>query len=154
MARYAANTAHSGELAYWVVFDSPQYDSDGCSPYCNAHIWDRYLKPLLHRREALVWPGYAVPHVRWLARQNRLRGARVRWRLGQHVRVRRTGPGRPPLLPRSQASSKSVALVLPIISIPERGSVAGVKLNFSEGDRVQMNFLTASQISSTRSRWR
>ncbi|MFF7185596.1 ferrous iron transport protein A [Streptomyces sp. NPDC008222] len=43
------NTAHSGELAYWVVFDSPQYDSDGCGPYYKAQIWDRYLAPVLNR---------------------------------------------------------------------------------------------------------
>lgn len=38
--------AHSGELSYWVVFDGPEYDSDGCGPYCKAQIWDRYLKPV------------------------------------------------------------------------------------------------------------
>jgi hypothetical protein len=40
------STAQEGELAYWVVFDSPQYDSDGCGPYYKAQIWDRYLKPV------------------------------------------------------------------------------------------------------------
>ncbi|MGW7408358.1 ferrous iron transport protein A [Streptomyces sp. NPDC054833] len=39
-------TAQEGELAYWVVFDSPQYDSDGCGPYYKAQIWDRYLRPV------------------------------------------------------------------------------------------------------------
>ncbi|MFJ9710021.1 ferrous iron transport protein A [Streptomyces sp. NPDC101234] len=43
------NTARSGEWAYWVVFDSPQYDSDGGGPYYKAQIWDRYLKPASHR---------------------------------------------------------------------------------------------------------
>jgi hypothetical protein len=38
------STAHSGELVYWVVFDGPQYDSDGCGPYYKAQVWDRYLK--------------------------------------------------------------------------------------------------------------
>jgi hypothetical protein len=38
--------AREGELAYWVVFDDPQYDSDGDGPYRKALIWDRYLRPL------------------------------------------------------------------------------------------------------------
>ncbi|MGW6981952.1 ferrous iron transport protein A [Streptomyces sp. NPDC054932] len=37
--------ARAGELAYWVTFDAPQYDSDGGGPYRKAQIWDRYLRP-------------------------------------------------------------------------------------------------------------
>ncbi|MFD9475492.1 ferrous iron transport protein A [Streptomyces nojiriensis] len=37
--------ARAGELAYWVVFDGPQYDSYGDGPYRKALIWDRYLRP-------------------------------------------------------------------------------------------------------------
>ena len=44
------SSAHSGELAYWVVFDGPQYDSDGCGPYYKARIWDRYLDPQPRRK--------------------------------------------------------------------------------------------------------
>ncbi|MFV8129042.1 hypothetical protein [Streptomyces syringium] len=36
--------AREGELAYWVVFDEPQYDSSGDGPFRGAQIWDRYLK--------------------------------------------------------------------------------------------------------------
>ncbi|MFC1408625.1 ferrous iron transport protein A [Streptacidiphilus sp. N1-12] len=36
--------AHSGELAYWVSFDEPQYDAAGDGPYRKAQIWDRYLQ--------------------------------------------------------------------------------------------------------------
>jgi hypothetical protein len=36
--------AFSGELLYWVTFDTPQYDSDGCGPYRKAQIWGRYLR--------------------------------------------------------------------------------------------------------------
>jgi len=38
--------ARDGELAYWVVFDAPQVDSNGDGPYRKALIWDRYLRPL------------------------------------------------------------------------------------------------------------
>ncbi|MFJ3235727.1 hypothetical protein [Streptomyces sp. NPDC086787] len=34
--------AYRGELSYWVVFDGPEYDCDGCGPYYKAQIWDRY----------------------------------------------------------------------------------------------------------------
>ncbi|MFE4695594.1 ferrous iron transport protein A [Streptomyces sp. NPDC056738] len=34
----------SGELLYWVAFDTPQYDSDGDGPYRKAQIWGRYLR--------------------------------------------------------------------------------------------------------------
>ncbi|MPY40806.1 ferrous iron transport protein A [Streptomyces phyllanthi] len=48
--------AYDGELEYWVVFDAPQYDSDGCGPYRKARIWGRYLRseaaPPLHRGPA------------------------------------------------------------------------------------------------------
>lgn len=37
--------ARAGEMAYWVAFDTPQYDSDGGGPYRKAQIWDRYLRP-------------------------------------------------------------------------------------------------------------
>ncbi|MEU5426421.1 ferrous iron transport protein A [Streptomyces olivoreticuli] len=37
--------AREGELSYWVVFDEPQYNSDGEGPFRGAQIWDRYLKP-------------------------------------------------------------------------------------------------------------
>ncbi|MFG2986439.1 ferrous iron transport protein A [Streptomyces sp. NPDC048258] len=37
--------ARVGELAFWVTFDAPQYDSDGAGPYRKAQIWDRYLRP-------------------------------------------------------------------------------------------------------------
>ncbi|MFJ3876937.1 ferrous iron transport protein A [Streptomyces sp. NPDC090077] len=37
--------AFSGELLYWVTFDAPQYDGDGCGPYRKARIWGRYLRP-------------------------------------------------------------------------------------------------------------
>ncbi|MFI8387671.1 ferrous iron transport protein A [Streptomyces sp. NPDC085540] len=37
--------ARAGEMAYWVAFDAPQYDSDGGGPYRKAQIWDRYLRP-------------------------------------------------------------------------------------------------------------
>lgn len=33
-----------GELAYWVSFDEPQYDSSGDGPFRKAWIWGRYLK--------------------------------------------------------------------------------------------------------------
>lgn len=36
--------ALSGELLYWVTFDTPQYDSDGDGPYRKAQIWGRYLR--------------------------------------------------------------------------------------------------------------
>ena len=36
--------AQDGEMAYWVNFDEPQYDSDGDGPYRKAQIWGRYLK--------------------------------------------------------------------------------------------------------------
>ncbi|GAA4197092.1 hypothetical protein GCM10022252_45550 [Streptosporangium oxazolinicum] len=36
--------ASPGELTYWVTFDAPQYDSDGCGPYRKAQIWGRYLR--------------------------------------------------------------------------------------------------------------
>lgn len=36
--------AHPGELEYWVMFDEPQADSDGCGPYRKARIWGRYLR--------------------------------------------------------------------------------------------------------------
>jgi hypothetical protein len=36
--------AHAGELEYWVTFDEPQRDSDGCGPYRKARIWGRYLR--------------------------------------------------------------------------------------------------------------
>ncbi|MFF3849787.1 ferrous iron transport protein A [Streptomyces sp. NPDC002328] len=36
--------AFSGELLYWVTFDTPQYDSDGGGPYRKAQIWGRYLR--------------------------------------------------------------------------------------------------------------
>jgi len=35
--------ARPGELAYWVRFDEPQFDSGGDGPYRTALIWDRYL---------------------------------------------------------------------------------------------------------------
>ncbi|MFJ1755928.1 ferrous iron transport protein A [Kitasatospora sp. NPDC088134] len=38
--------AEVGELAYWVAFDEPQYDSDGGGPYRKALIWSRYLRPV------------------------------------------------------------------------------------------------------------
>lgn len=34
----------SGELLYWVTFDTPQFDSDGDGPYRKAQIWGRYLR--------------------------------------------------------------------------------------------------------------
>ncbi len=37
--------ARVGELAFWVTFDAPQYDSDGNGPYRKARIWGRYLRP-------------------------------------------------------------------------------------------------------------
>ncbi|MGW6916387.1 ferrous iron transport protein A [Kitasatospora sp. NPDC054939] len=37
--------AQDGELVYRVVFDHPQYDSDGCGPYRKAQIWSRHLRP-------------------------------------------------------------------------------------------------------------
>lgn len=37
--------ALSGELLYWVTFDTPQYDSGGDGPYRKAQIWGRYLRP-------------------------------------------------------------------------------------------------------------
>ncbi|MBE1537204.1 hypothetical protein [Actinomadura algeriensis] len=37
--------ARAGELAYWVVFDEPQYDAGGDGPYRKAQIWGRYLVP-------------------------------------------------------------------------------------------------------------
>lgn len=42
--------ARVGELAFWVTFDAPQYDSDGGGPYRKAQIWDRYLRPSLARQ--------------------------------------------------------------------------------------------------------
>ncbi|WP_241681618.1 hypothetical protein [Streptomyces sp. CB01881] len=33
-----------GELAYWVSFDEPQYDSSGDGPYRKAQIWARHLR--------------------------------------------------------------------------------------------------------------
>lgn len=36
--------ALSGELLYWVNFDTPQYDSAGDGPYRKARIWGRYLR--------------------------------------------------------------------------------------------------------------
>lgn len=36
--------AGDGELAYWVSFDEPQYDSNGGGPYRKAQIWARYLR--------------------------------------------------------------------------------------------------------------
>lgn len=36
--------ALSGELLYWVIFDAPQYDSNGDGPYCKAQVWGRYLR--------------------------------------------------------------------------------------------------------------
>ena len=36
--------ALSGELLYWVTFDTPQHDSDGDGPYRKAQIWGRYLR--------------------------------------------------------------------------------------------------------------
>jgi hypothetical protein len=38
-------SAQPGEFQYWVVFDSPQYDSSGDGPYRKAQIWGRYLRP-------------------------------------------------------------------------------------------------------------
>jgi len=38
--------AHLGELAYWVTFDEPQFDSSGDGPYRKALIWARYLQPV------------------------------------------------------------------------------------------------------------
>ena len=38
--------ARPGEYAYFVTFDSPQYDSDGDGPFRKAQIWGRYLEPL------------------------------------------------------------------------------------------------------------
>ncbi|MFJ5234164.1 ferrous iron transport protein A [Kitasatospora sp. NPDC088391] len=38
--------AEEGELAYWVAFDEPQYDSDGGGPYRKALVRARYLRPL------------------------------------------------------------------------------------------------------------
>ncbi|SDT82538.1 hypothetical protein SAMN05216371_7327 [Streptomyces sp. TLI_053] len=37
--------ALAGELAYWVRFDEPEFDSDGAGPYRKALIWGRYLRP-------------------------------------------------------------------------------------------------------------
>lgn len=34
------------ELLYWVDFDEPQYDCDGCGPYRKAQIRGRYLRAL------------------------------------------------------------------------------------------------------------
>jgi hypothetical protein len=36
--------ALDGELLYWVIFDTPQYDSGGDGPYRKAQIWGRYLR--------------------------------------------------------------------------------------------------------------
>jgi hypothetical protein len=36
--------ARQSELAYWVVFDEPQWDSAGDGPYRKALIWDRYIR--------------------------------------------------------------------------------------------------------------
>ncbi|MFD4862078.1 ferrous iron transport protein A [Streptomyces atratus] len=36
--------AFSGELLYWVTFDTPQYDSGGDGPYRKAQVWGRYLR--------------------------------------------------------------------------------------------------------------
>jgi hypothetical protein len=36
--------ALSGELLYWVTFDTPQHDSGGDGPYRKAQIWGRYLR--------------------------------------------------------------------------------------------------------------
>lgn len=36
--------ALSGELLYWVTFDTPQYTSDGGGPYGKAQIWGRFLR--------------------------------------------------------------------------------------------------------------
>ncbi|MEY9969585.1 hypothetical protein ABIA33_007674 [Streptacidiphilus sp. MAP12-16] len=36
--------ARHGELAYWICFDEPQFDSGGEGPYRKALIWDRYLR--------------------------------------------------------------------------------------------------------------
>ncbi|MFD8595353.1 ferrous iron transport protein A [Kitasatospora sp. NPDC059646] len=36
--------AEEGELAYWIRFDEPQFDSDGDGPYRKALIWARYLR--------------------------------------------------------------------------------------------------------------
>lgn len=36
--------AREGELVYWVRFDAPQVDSDGCGPYRAAEVWSRYLR--------------------------------------------------------------------------------------------------------------
>ncbi|MFJ5273059.1 hypothetical protein [Streptomyces sp. NPDC088358] len=36
--------ALSGELLYWVTFDTPQYDSGGDGPYRKAQVWGRYLR--------------------------------------------------------------------------------------------------------------
>jgi hypothetical protein len=38
--------ARAGELAYFVKFDSPQFDSAGDGPFRKAQIWGRYLEPL------------------------------------------------------------------------------------------------------------
>ena len=35
--------AHPDELAYWVTFDEPQFDSQGDGPYRKAQVWGRYL---------------------------------------------------------------------------------------------------------------
>ncbi|MFF2747482.1 ferrous iron transport protein A [Kitasatospora sp. NPDC058048] len=40
----AGNQRAEGELAYWVVFDAPQYDSAGDGPYRKAQIWARHLR--------------------------------------------------------------------------------------------------------------
>ncbi|MFB7244345.1 hypothetical protein ACFCYX_18005 [Streptomyces populi] len=42
--------ALDGELLYWVVFDTPQYDSGGDGPYRKAQIWGRYLRTEAGRR--------------------------------------------------------------------------------------------------------
>ena len=36
--------ARPGELAYWVVFDEPEWDNAGDGPYRKAFIWDRYIR--------------------------------------------------------------------------------------------------------------
>ena len=36
--------ATEGELDYFVVFDEPQMDCEGCGPYSKAMIWARYVR--------------------------------------------------------------------------------------------------------------
>ncbi|MEV0263874.1 DUF6193 family natural product biosynthesis protein [Streptomyces sp. NPDC050617] len=36
--------AREGELAYWVTFDEPQYESNGDGPYRKAQISEQYLR--------------------------------------------------------------------------------------------------------------